>query len=119
MKVEKITAAIRYSQDTGHGAWKALEISAEASLAAGEVWQKAQTQLYAELTKEFKALWSANGVAPHVPEAPQAPAAPPERSHWCAEHQAEFKARTGPHGEFYSHQIKGTREWCNEPKGAA
>jgi hypothetical protein len=37
-------------------------------------------------------------------------------THYCLEHGVPFKARTGPHGEFWSHQIKGTRQWCNEAK---
>ena len=32
MKVDRITAQIRYSQDTGHGVWKAVEIGAEATV---------------------------------------------------------------------------------------
>ena len=32
MKVEKVSANIRYSQDTGHGAWKVIEIGAEGTV---------------------------------------------------------------------------------------
>ena len=37
MKVERASATIKYSQDTGHGAWKAVEIGAEASVDDREV----------------------------------------------------------------------------------
>jgi hypothetical protein len=38
-------------------------------------------------------------------------------AHFCSEHSQEFKKRTGQYGEFWSHQIKGTRnQWCNEAK---
>ena len=32
MKVEKVSATIRYSQDTGKGSWKVVELGAEASV---------------------------------------------------------------------------------------
>ena len=41
MKVDRITAQIRYSQDTGHGAWKAVEIGAEATVDERERWSTA------------------------------------------------------------------------------
>ena len=122
MKVEKIHATIAFSQDTGKGAWKRLEIGAEATIDAREQWQAAQAHLYADLAKQFKALWSQNGATPQAQEAPvvavqlSGASTPPPSPHWCEEHQQEFKLRTGQYGEFYSHQIKGTREWCNESK---
>ncbi len=75
MKIDRISANIRYSQDSGKGAWKALELTAEASLTPNENWQTAQADLYADLAKQFKSLWSANGSSDHdsprpVPGAP-------------------------------------------------
>jgi len=52
MKVTTVTATIRYSQDTGHGAWKVIELGAEGSVDAREQWQAAQAFLYAELLLE-------------------------------------------------------------------
>ena len=49
MKVEKISATIRYSQDTGHGAWKVVEPGAEASTSDREHWRQAQSELYYHL----------------------------------------------------------------------
>ena len=126
MNVNKVTATVRYSQDSGKGAWKSLELGIEASIDEREDWQKAQATLYGQLAHQFKALWSQNGTAPdthqegHLIDAqPSSPQASPDGSqqhsaHFCQEHGVPFKARTGPHGDFWSHQIKGTKEWCNE-----
>ena len=62
MRVTTVTATIKYSQDTGKGAWKAVEIGAEGTLDAEEHWQQAQAFLYAELSQQLKSLWAnANG----------------------------------------------------------
>jgi hypothetical protein len=63
MKVQKVSAVVRYSQDTGKGAWKSLELGVEASLDDRERWQAAQAQLYSELASQFKQLWPQNGYA--------------------------------------------------------
>jgi hypothetical protein len=135
MKVTTVTAAVKYSLDTGHG-WKAIELGAEATLtASAESWEKAQAELYRRLGQQLKVLWSSgNGKAQASPEpgrregyqeAPVVNAQPaqvapppsaPPKDHWCSEHNQEFKKRNGQYGEFWSHQIKGTKEWCNEAK---
>jgi hypothetical protein len=124
MKVDRVTATLKYSQDSGRGAWRTLELGCEASLDEGERWQDAQSALYGQLTQQFRVLWKGNGTAAEAQEGhridtqsaqtstPPAAAAP--REHYCQEHSVPFKARNGPHGEFFSHQIKGTRQWCNE-----
>ena len=47
MKVTTISANIRYSQDTGHGAWKVVELGAEAqaslSSKAVEIMKRLET----------------------------------------------------------------------------
>ena len=43
MKVDKVTATIKYSQDTGKGAWKAVELGAEATIDANDAWQAPST----------------------------------------------------------------------------
>jgi hypothetical protein len=128
MKIDRISATVRYSQDTGKGAWKSLEISAEASINEKEDWREASTTLYGQLTKQFKVLWSANGSTPQdssegseKPVQPSSSQSSPESDpqhpdHYCQEHEVEFKARNGQYGEFFSHQIKGTKQWCNEAK---
>ncbi len=112
MKVTTVSANVRYSKVQADGAWKSIELSAEASLNAKEEWQEAQAELYSQLGQQLKTLWSNGGAKVESPDPPQ------ERPHWCPEHQDEFKAKTGPHGEFYSHRINGTNGWCNEPRAA-
>jgi hypothetical protein len=69
MKIDRISANIRYSKDTGQGAWKTVELAAEASVTPSENWQEAQAQLYAELGQQMKALWSnGNGNGHHKAE---------------------------------------------------
>lgn len=60
MKVERVSATIKYSQDTGHGAWKAVEIGAEASVDDREGWSQALSHLYDDLGQQLNMLW-ANG----------------------------------------------------------
>ena len=60
MNVTTISATIRYSQDTGHGAWKVVELSAEASIGDREHWKQAQSELYYQLGDQLRTLW-ANG----------------------------------------------------------
>ena len=60
MRVTTVTAQVKYSQDTGHGAWKAIELGAEASVDGKETWTEAQASLYQQLGQQLKTLW-ANG----------------------------------------------------------
>ena len=60
MKVTTVSANIRYSQDTGHGAWKVVELGAEATVGEREQWAHAQAQLYHQVGQQLKTLW-ANG----------------------------------------------------------
>ena len=52
MKVTTVSANIKYSQDTGKGAWKAVELGAEATVDPKDSWQLAQHQLYGELSQD-------------------------------------------------------------------
>jgi hypothetical protein len=45
MQVTKVTAQVRYSQDTGKGAWKSLELGAEATIGPGESWRAAENKI--------------------------------------------------------------------------
>jgi len=129
MKVEKVSATIRYSQDTGKGAWKVIELGAEASISDREHWKQAQSELYYQLGDQLRTLWSngsnngtgaalngAGGTESHAdkPTAPE-PAQTP-REHWCTPHNLEWKRRTKNGTVWYSHrQGKG---WCSEPEPA-
>ena len=110
MKVERVTACVRYSQDTGKGAWKVVEVGAEATVDEQEGWQDAQARLYAELSTQLKELWAgackSEGVAPSPTLAAQ--------EHWCQEHNRAFTSRTGKNGsEWYSHKAPDG-SWCRE-----
>ena len=123
MKVNKITAQVRYSQDTGHGAWKAIEIGAEATVDERERWAEALAHLYADLGRELKTLW-ANGNGHKGPEPAQdrpeshresiavgAPTQTPE--HFCQDHQMPFKQYHRGENVWYSHKT-GDGKWCRE-----
>ena len=114
MRVTTVTATLKYSAEA-KGAWRSIEVGAEATLTSSEEnWVAAQSQLYHKLGHQLKTLWNNSAEKASTEEPPQATLPKPE--HWCEAHQTKFKARTGPHGEFYSHQVNGTRQWCNEPK---
>jgi hypothetical protein len=133
MKVTEVTVAAKYSLDTGKG-WKSIEAGATAALTASdETLESVSDELYNRLSRQLKALWAngngkdssqAEGSRPvgegHQTNAQPAQAstpplvAAPAREHWCSEHNQEYKKRSGPYGEFYSHQIKGSRQFCNE-----
>jgi len=58
MQVNKITLALRYSKELPTGAWKSLEIGAEAVPSEDGDWQEQQRELYTELSQQLKALFS-------------------------------------------------------------
>ena len=127
MIVTTVSATIRYSQDTGKGAWKVVELGAEGSVEAKEGWQQAQSNLYAELGKQMRQLWN-NGTSTatngqdrsesHV--APSAETEPHQTSrlHWCSDHQVLFKKRQKAGTVWYSHKA-ADGSWCNEEVGDA
>ena len=114
MKVERVTATIKYSQDTGKGAWKAIEIGAEATVNTKEHWPQAQAQLYAELSQQLKTLWANghNGAEKAVEVTIEAePSESPE--HYCREHQTEYKRYARGDSVWWSHK-KADGKWCRE-----
>ncbi len=126
MKVERINATIRYSRDTGHGAWKVIELGAEASVSDREHWKQAQSELYYQIADQLRQLWhngtgaalnGAGGAESHADKpAGSEPTQKTPREHWCAPHNLELKRRTKNGTVWYSHrQGKG---WCNEPQPA-
>jgi hypothetical protein len=119
MKVTTISATIKFSQDTGKGAWKAVEVGAEAAVDATETWQTAQARLYAELGQQLKSLW-ANGNGKHGQGATEShveavPAPEPNETpaHVCQEHQTAFKQHSRGENVWWSHKT-GDGKWCRE-----
>lgn len=122
MKVDRVKATVRYSQDSGKGAWRALELGAEASLDPGETLEQGQAKLYEALRLQFKAFWNSgpNGHSEADPQLPLAssPVAEPEQDeepeeHWCEEHQEKFWRREKEGRVWYSHAI-GNGQYCHE-----
>ena len=120
MKVTTISANIRYSLDTGHGAWKVIELGAEATIDAKDSWQQAQHQLYGELSQQLQKMW-ANGKtaqndhdsAVETIKATEPAPAPPNPEHWCREHQTEFKRHERQGRVWFSHKAPDGK-WCKE-----
>ncbi len=123
MKVEKVSAHIRYSKALDDGQWKAIELSAEGSVDAKETWQGALSYLYAELGQELRTLWPSNGTKPAVPaaeshaqaskppEPAQSSAVPPE--HYCEQHEMAYTQHAKGNQTWYSHKAPDG-SWCNE-----
>ena len=112
MKIDRVSATIRYSKDTGKGAWKVLELGAEGTVAANEDWHQAQADLDGQLGDQLKAMWpTGNGNNGHLSDVQPPPQAnPPE--HWCEEHGEEFKRQENDRGVWYSH--RNGKSWCKE-----
>jgi hypothetical protein len=123
MKVDKVTATIKYSQDTGKGAWKAVEIGAEATVDQREQWDTALASLYTDLGQQLKSLW-ANGNSHKAQDAPTTPANAPSETepklppaqapeHYCQVHQTAFKRYERDGRVWYSHKGPDGK-WCKE-----
>ena len=125
MKVDRITAQIRYSQDTGHGAWKAVEIGAEATVDGREHWSAVLSQLYAELGSELKRLWANGNGKPQesaqdgaertvaAPQATEQPVQPNGSNHHCQQHGVLFKQYHRGNNSWYAHKAPDGK-WCRE-----
>ena len=61
MKVKKVSANVRYSKAIRPGAYKTVELSAEASIDPKESWEDAQAELYHTLGQQLKTLWMSSG----------------------------------------------------------
>ena len=124
MKVERVSATIKYSQDTGHGAWKAVEIGAEASVDDREGWSQALAHLYGDLGQQLKTLW-ANGKSQDGQEATVSPGEPlfgqsatrttpaARPGHYCQSDQVEFKRYSRGNQTWYAHRLPDGK-WCRE-----
>jgi hypothetical protein len=130
VKINEVTTTVRYSAEA-KGAWRSIEVGATASLGPDDNPDTAQNELYDWVASQVKASWSKGkikGNAEHGISGPQvngqhsaaqangAGASQPDLDHFCQEHNQEFKKRTGRFGDFWSHQVNGTGQWCNEAK---
>jgi hypothetical protein len=132
MRVDRISAHVRFSKDTGQG-WKTVELGAEASLDPDEDWTLAGQGLYALLSAQLREVWGWGQNAPNPepsqngPEKPGAPTwaelesypsptpreeRPPPREHWCPLHQVDFRRYERDGQVWYSH--KASEGWCKE-----
>jgi hypothetical protein len=115
MEVDRVKATLRYSAEA-RGAWRSLEIGAEATIAPDEDWHTAQASLYQQLGQQLRALWD-NRRADEAPEKPaQAPGKPdfptmPE--HYCQQHQAEYQRYEKDGKVLWAHKAPNG-EWCRE-----
>jgi hypothetical protein len=112
VKVTTISANLRFSKDIGHGAWKVIEIGAEANIDPREDWQSAQAALYQQLGHQMTTLWNnANGKPTQETTTPETPATKSE--HYCQEHQTEYNRYEKDGRVWHSHKTSNGK-WCKE-----
>lgn len=120
MRVTKFHVTVRYSRPMPDGSHKTLELGAEGVLSASdETWKKSQADLYLELGEQMRQVWTStvNSKTALQEQARNGSDNPGStRQHFCEQHQTAFRKCNGPYGEFYSHTIKGTKDFCNESK---
>ena len=106
MKDTTISANVRFSKALGDGAYKTVELGAEAVLSPKDSWDEAQALLYQELGQQLKSLWSNKSNGKSDTNADALP------EHYCQEHQTEFNRYEKGYQVWYSHKA-GSR-WCKE-----
>ena len=115
MKVKTIAATVRYSKPLPDGSWKAVELSAEATLEPQEAWKEAQASLYTDLGQQLRTLWTAkvngNGQASNG-SAKAENTTTEQNEHYCQEHQTEYKRYEKEGRVWYSHKVGSN--WCKE-----
>ena len=115
MRVTKVTANLRYSAEA-KGAWRSIELGAEASLtSSAEDWEAAQADLYHRLGQQLRTFWSNGNAKADIPE-PSVEPTQPVKEHWCNAHQTEWIRQSKGGSIWYSHRTDNG--WCNEPKAA-
>jgi hypothetical protein len=112
MKVTEVSAVVRYSAEA-KGAWRSVEVGATATLTSSdETLESAQGELYQRLRQQLKTLWANGKAEAYVSTQVEPP--PPAKTHWCSEHDQEFKRHEKDGNVWYSHR-QGSG-WCNEAK---
>ncbi|HZA22488.1 MAG TPA: hypothetical protein VFA32_07775 [Dehalococcoidia bacterium] len=126
MRVTQIEAHVRYSADTGRGAWKTIELAAQASIDSAENWEGALSCLYDSLVAQFRDKWQNGPAQPATNGHPADPeTTPPHENpamatteanqHFCQVHQTLFRRRNGRDGgAWWSHKVPDG--WCREAR---
>jgi hypothetical protein len=121
MRVFNVAVNIRYAKEI-EGAWKTVEVGAEATVEEGEQWTLCQQGLFAQL-REVWAMGK-NGRGPEPAENGHeklvevgtweelASAPSPAKAHWCSLHEQPFKRFEKDSKFWYSH--KTPDGWCRE-----
>jgi hypothetical protein len=119
MEVDRVKATLRYSAEA-KGAWRSLEIGAEATVAPDEDWHTAQASLYQQLGQQLRALWDNR----RADEAPEKPAEASEEAnlpttpeHYCQQHQVEYQRYEKDGKVLWAHKTPDGK-WCREPEYA-
>jgi hypothetical protein len=58
VRVTKVQVSLRYSKELPAGAWKSVELGAEATLTEGETREGATAALYDSLVEDMKRMWN-------------------------------------------------------------
>ena len=104
MKITTVSASVRYSKPLGDGSYKTVELGAEATLTAEDIWIEAQASLYQELAHQLKSLWTSNSSgSADVQPAP---------GHFCQEHGMAFQRYEKGSQVWFAH--KAGSKWCKE-----
>jgi hypothetical protein len=115
MKVDQVTATLRYSAEV-KGAWRSVELGAEATVAPDESWEQEQEQLYHQLGERLKLIWASGDKGQpadlSVPKSPVEAAPAPARKHWCGKHTVAFQRYEKGGHVWWTH--RSTDGWCRE-----
>src|ERR671914_2503447 len=119
MEVDRVKATLRYSAEA-KGAWRSVEIGAEATVAPEGDWHTAQASLCHQLGQQLQELWDNR----RVDEAPEKPAEAPGKldlptmpEHYCQQHQVEYQRYEKDGKVLWAHKAPDGK-WCGEPEYA-
>jgi hypothetical protein len=119
MEVDRVKATLRYSAEA-KGAWRSLEIGAEATVAPDEDWHTAQASLYQQLAQQLRLLWDnrrADEASEEPAEAPGEPNLSTTPEHYCQQHQVEYRHCEKDGKVLWAHKAPDGK-WCREPEYA-
>jgi hypothetical protein len=115
MKVDRVTATLRYSAEA-RGAWRSLEIGAEATVAPDEDWHTAQASLYQQLAQQLQALWDnrrADEASEKSAKISEEANLPTTQEHYCQQHQVAYRRYEKDGKVLWAHKTPDDT-WCRE-----